>query len=253
MKYGYLLGLVTFSVFSSFMAQPAKAVDRLYYPYVEQGEWEAEYFGTRSVDRDETKDDAQKQQFSLAYGATDFWKTEFYAKYEKEPGESLAFDAWEWENIFQFTERGENMVDVGASLAYEYKPQTNRADTLEARLLLAKDIDKMSHTLNINFEKDVGAGPKAGLEGAFVWSSRYSYSSMFDPGVEFSGELGELEKAGRFKNHAYYMGPVAYGKLPFKLIGEANGLKYRLGYLFGLSEVASTGQAIAQIEYEASF
>lgn len=253
MKYYHLLGFAAFSVVLSLTAHPAKAIERLYYPYVEQGELELEYFGTRSVDRDETKDDAQKQQFSVAYGVNDFWKTEFYAKYEKEPQESLAFDAWEWENIFQFTERGENMVDVGASFAYEYKPQTNRADKLEARLLLAKDIDKTSHTLNINFEKDVGAGPKEGLEGAFIWSSRYGYSAMFEPGMEFTGELGELEKAGRFKNHAYYMGPVAYGKLPFKLIGQSNGLKYRLGYLFGLSEVAAAGQAIAQIEYEVHF
>lgn len=235
------------------IASPARAVDRLYYPYVEQGEWELEYFGTRSMDRDAAKDDEQKQQFSLAYGATEFWRTEFYAKYEKEPQDELAFDAWEWENVFQFTERGEGIVDVGASFAYEYKPQTNRADTLEARLLLAKDLDATSHTFNLNFEKDVGAGPKAGLEGAFVWSSRYDYSAWFEPGLEFSGELGELENAGRFKNHAYYLGPVAYGKVPFKLIGQSNGLKYRLGYLFGLSEVASDGQGVAQIEYEVHF
>jgi hypothetical protein len=231
---------------------PAHALDRLYYPYVEQGEWELEYFGTRSVDSDPSKDDAQKQQFSIGYGVTDRWKTEVYAKYEKDPQDALAFDAYEWENIFQFTERGEYWLDIGGSLAFEWTPQTNRADAIEARLLLAKEFEDTTHLLNLKFEKEVGAGQKAALEGALIWSSRYDYSPLFQPGFEINSDFGEIEH-GRFKDQEHYLGPTAYGKIPLRVIGQFDAIKYRVGYLFGVSQAASEGQAIGQLEYEIHF
>lgn len=233
---------------------PALAINKLYYPYVEQGELELEYFGSRSVDGNGAKDDAQKQQFSVGYGVTEYWFTELYAKYEKEPQDGLVFDAWEWENIFQLNERGEDWVDAGASLAYEWTPSDNQADTLEARLLFAKDLDETSHTFNIILEKDVGSGPKKALEGEVLWSSRYTaLSEYFEPGFELDSSFGELEHAGSFNDQEHYIGPVAYGSIrPFQ--GEHGGkLKYRLGYLFGFSRAASDGQAIAQLEYEIHF
>ncbi|MBI3419283.1 MAG: hypothetical protein HY053_04030 [Proteobacteria bacterium] len=236
--------------FLPFLATPAHAVDKLYSPYVEQGEWELEYFGSRSVDAQGGKDDAQKQQFSMGYGVTEHWRTEVYAKYEKEPQKNLAFDAYEWENIFQLTEQGEYWLDAGASLAYEWTPQSHRADTVEARLLLAKDFDETSHLLNIILEKDVGSGPKADLEGALIWSSRYDYNSFFQPGFEINSDFGELKHARHFKDQEHYIGPAAYGKIPLKMFGQFDALKYRVGYLFGVSDAANQGQAIAQLEYE---
>lgn len=57
-----LAGLATL-----FAATPAFAVDKLYTPYVEKGEWALEYFGRRTVDKDSTKDNAQEHQLSLEY------------------------------------------------------------------------------------------------------------------------------------------------------------------------------------------
>lgn len=232
---------------------PAYAVNKLYSPYVEQGELELEYFGSRSVDGQAAKDDAQKQQFAIGYGVTNYWLTEIYAKYKKAPQENLAFDSWEWENIFQLTERGEYWLDVGASLAYEYTPQSNSADAIEARLLLAKDIEDTSHVLNIKLEKQVGAGPKDGLEGALIWSSRYNYSPMFQPGFEINSDFGELERTGPFKDQEHHIGPAAYGKIPLNFTDRADALKYRIGYLFGISDAASQGEAVFQVEYELHF
>ena len=94
----------------------AQAADKIYSPYVTPGELEIEYFGSRS------DDDTQKQQFAVAYGVNEYWKTELYAKFAKDSGDNLKFDSWEWENIFQLTERGEYLVDVGGALAYEWTP-----------------------------------------------------------------------------------------------------------------------------------
>lgn len=248
---GFLAALAGSAAFLS--SASAFAAERLYYPYVEQGELELEYFGSRSIDSDSTKDNKQKQQFSVGYGVNDWWKTEFYGKFGKEPQDKLTFDEWEWENIFQLTERGEYWLDLGASLAYEWTPQSNRADTVEARLLLAKDLDKTSHILNILAEKNVGSGPKDGLEGKVLWSSRYNYSRYFEPGFEMSSDFGELKHTGSFDDQKHSIGPAAYGNIPLRLTDRSDSLKYRVGYLFGVSKGAPNGDAIAQLEYEFHF
>lgn len=229
-------------------ANPAHAIDKLYKPYVEKGEWEAEYFGTRSFDDNNARDNAQKHKAAIGYGVTDYWKTELYASFEKEPQDHTTFDSWEWENIFQFTKPGEYWVDSGASLAYEWTPQSNRADKIEARLLFAKHISQTTHLLNLIAEKEVGSGPRDRLEGGFIWSSRYNYSAAFQPGFEINSDFGEFSRSHNFQDQSHYAGPVAYGKLP---LGE--GIGYRVGYLFGVSDAASDGQLIAQLEYELEF
>ena len=248
----FLAYLIIFGA-ASFAAFPAHSADKLYSPYVKQGEWELEYFGTRNVDSDANKDDAQKQQFSIGYGVTERWKTELYAKYNKGAQQDLVFDAYEWENIFQFTERGENWVDVGGSLAYEFTPQEKTPDKIETRLLLAKDLDKTSHAFNLIFEKDIGDGPKAALEGKLIWSSRYNLSKYFEPGFEISSDLGELKNFDKFDQQDHYVGPAAYGKIPLGFAGQFDAIKYRIGYLFGVSTAASEGQSMAQLEYELRF
>jgi len=242
---GSLIGLVAF---------PAYAVDKIYTPYVHKGEWEVEYFGHRSVDNDNAKDNAQKHELSIGYGVTSWWKTELYSIWEKEPGEGTQFDALEWENIFQFTKKGEYWLDAGASLAYEWTPEDNHADAVETRLLLAKDIAATSHALNVKLEKQVGEGPRESLEAAVLWSSRYNYSPYFQPGFEIQSEFGEVDDAGDFDDQSHYIGPVAYGVIPFEVEGNhIEGLHYRAGYLFGASDAAADGELILELEYELEF
>lgn len=248
-----LLGVAAVTSVVAFSANSAHAAERLYSPYVTKGELELEYFGSRSVDSDSTKDNKQKQQFAVGYGVNDWWKTEFYAKFGKDPKDNLSFDEWEWENIFQLTEQGEYWVDVGASLAYEWTPQSNHADGIEARLIFAKDVDKTSHVLNILAEKQVGSGPKEALEGKLLWSSRYNYSQYFEPGFEIESDFGELKNTGSFNDEKHYVGPAAYGKIPLNFTTRADALKYRVGYLFGVSDAANDGEAIVQLEYELHF
>jgi len=235
------------------LSSNANAAQRIYSPYVTSGELELEYFGSRSFDSNDTKDNEQKQQIAIGYGVNEWWKTEFYSKFKKGSQDSTRFDKWEWENIFQLTERGEYLVDVGASIAYEWTPQSNRADTVEGRILLAKDLQGTSHILNIVAEKNVGAGPKEKLKGKLLWSSLYNYTKYFNPGFEIESDFGELKGTGSLDNQKHYVGPAGYGKIPLGITKHADALKYRVGYLFGISDAAQNGQVIAQIEYELHF
>ena len=237
---------------STMSVSSAFAASRIYSPYVSKGELEVEYFGSRSVDNEQSKDNNQKHQFALGYGVNDFWKTEIYANYENEHDGSFTFDEWEWENIFQLTQRGEYFLDVGASFAYEYTPSDAKADTVEAGLLLAKDVGNTFHVVNLVAEKNVGAGHKDDLEGKVLWSSRYNYSSVFEPGFEIESKFGELNDTKSFDGQEHSVGPAAYGKIPVGLL-NADGFKYRAAYLFGVSDAAPDGQAIAELEYEIHF
>lgn len=234
-------------------SMPALAVDKLYAPYVDKGELELEYFGSNSFDSDDAKDHAQKHEISVGYGVNDFWKTELYTIFEKEPQDHIEFDALEWENIFQFTERGEYWLDAGGSLAYEWTPEGGKPDAIEARLLLAKNTEKFTHILNLIAEKEVGSGDREDLEGGFIWSSRYLYSPLFQPGFEISSDFGELEETGSFDDQEHYIGPVVYGTIPFETGEEDEGLTYRIGYLFGVSDEAADGQLLLELEYELEF
>lgn len=235
------------------ISTPAHALHKLYAPYVEEHAWEFEYFGNRSFDNDGSKDNSQSQQFAVGYGVNSWWKTELYAKFEREPRDELTFDAWEWENIFQLTQQGEYWLDVGASLAYEHTPQASRADALEGRLLLAKDWGQTSHIANIILEKEVGSGPKDGLEAGYILSSRYRYLPEFQPGLELTGDFGELKHTGAFDDHEHYFGPAAYGKIPVRAFGRSDAIEYRVGYLFGISNAAADGNLLLQLEYEIHF
>lgn len=232
---------------------PAHAIGKLYSPYVEKGEWELEYFGTRSVDGESGKNNEQQHQFSVGYAVNDWWHVEVYRKYAKEPQAKTKFDQYELENIFQLTEQGEYWLDVGGYFAYEYTPQHSRTDTVETKLILEKDIGRFLNILDINLEKDIGSGPKAGFEPGFLWSSRYNYSKYFDPGFEISSSFNEINRTGSYNAQQHYIGPVAYGKIPLHITGQYDAVKYRMGYLFGVSTAANDGEAVAQIEYEIHF
>lgn len=235
-------------------AWPAFAVDKIYQPYVEAGEWEVEYFGARSVDNKSAKDNAQVHEFSVEHGVNDWWQTELYGIWQKEAGDSVSFDAIEWENIFEFTEPGTYWVDTGATLAYEWTPDGDQADAVEARLLFAKNIGSTINVLNLVVEKEIGGGTRDDLEAGILWSTRYDYAPYFQPGFEIQSEFGEVNDHASFDDQEHYIGPVAYGTIPFEMEGdEVEGLEYRLGYLFGASNAASDGQVVMQLEYELDF
>jgi len=235
-------------------ALPAYAIDKIYTPYVDAGEWELEYFGQRSMDDNRAKDNAQTHELSVGYGANDWWKTEFYGIWQKDVGDHVSFDAVEWENTFQFTKPGAYWADTGATLAYEWTLDGNQADAVEARLLFAKNIGPTTNVLNLALEKEVSGGTHDGLEASILWSSRYNYSPYLQPGFEIQSALGEVNDAESADDQEHYIGPVAYGTLPFEVEGDhIEGLQYCLGYLFGVSDAASDGQVVMQLEYEIDF
>lgn len=236
-----------FALASAVGVAPAYAgAGKIYSPHVVRGEMELEYFGTRTFDDHDDKDNAQKHEFSIGYGVTDWWWPELYGNFEKEPDESLRFVEFEFENRFQLAEPGEYWVDPGLLASYVHATHDDAPDEIEAKLLLEKQFGEFLHRANIGLEQEVGHHAEGGPVAVAAWSSRYRYDVHFEPGFEIHSEFGHGGNLGHFHEQEHYIGPAAYGRI-------GSNLKYEAAYLFGVSDEASNGAARLLLEYEKFF
>jgi hypothetical protein len=153
------------------------------------------------------------------------------------------------ENIFQLTEQGQFWFDAGLYL--EYKAEDKAADEAEVKLLLEAPTGDLSHTLNLEFAKEIGEGADRGVNFAYAWRSRWRLTELFEPGFEAYGEFGRIDHFEALEEQEHNIGPVIAGKVD---LGNTPGhIKYRIGYLFGITEASADGIAKLDLEYEFPF
>lgn len=232
------------------LAPDAKAGFKVYSPYVEYREFEIEYRPSVSIDGDDAKDNEQKHPLGLGYGVTEWWFTELYAEWEREPGagEETSFAAFEWENRFQLTASGEYWADIGLLVEYERTDSGSSPDELAISLLAAKSMGKFTATYNVEFAGEIGNGAGNDVELAHRFQLKYRLDPAFEPAIEVFGEFGPLDNIPGFDDQEHYIGPVATGVIPLNDSGLK--LKYNAGYLFGASDAAADGVVKAIIELE---
>lgn len=236
------LSAIIASTSALFLGSNAYALN-VYSPYVEKGIMEIESKNRFDFDDRSSDDNFRQHKLAVEYGFTSQWKVALYGELEKENNSGYKYTATEIENIFQLTEVGEYWADVGALVAYEFKHQDGDADKIEAFLLLTKNFNKFTSTVNLGFEKEVGSNADANPEGEIKWMAKYNYTPMFNPGVEYYGEFGEITHTGDYDSQKHRLGPVIYGKL-------GHGVKYETGVLFGISKEAEDYAVKVNLEYE---
>jgi len=231
-------------------APDAQAGFKVYAPYVEYHELEIEYRPSRTIDGDDAKDNEQKHLLGVGYGVTEWWFTEVYAEWEREAGkgEETAFEAFEWENRFQLTERGEYWADFGLLVEYERTDSGSSPDKIELGLLFAKELGSFDATFNLGFEREVGGGAGDDVELSQSFQLKYRLDPAFEPGVEVFSEFGAIDDMPDFDQQEHYVGPAVEGVLPLGDTGTK--LKYNVGYLFGVTDAAEDGVVKAIIELE---
>ncbi len=220
---------------------------KVYSPIVEGGELEFESRGYVDIDKNDSKDGAQKQIYEVGYGFTNRWFSSLFAEFEKEPNETLRNTAVAWENIIQLTEQGAGFVDAG--LYFEYAAATRKAgaDTIEGKLLLEKQTGNFVHTANIIVEKPIGKNADESTVLGYAWRTKYRYRQALEFAVEAYGEFGEIRGFKRWSDQEHVVGPVILGKLN---LGTAMNLKYEAGYLFGITGNSPGGRLKWNLELE---
>jgi hypothetical protein len=232
-------------------AASARADFQVRSPIVDEGEVEIEHNGSVSFDKSNSGlNNDQSYTYSIGYGVTRFWMTELEGESGAEPGHNLHFDATTWENVFQLTPQGEYWADLGFFAEYSRAADRGAADSITFGPILQKEWGSSLHTANLFFSKEVGQGRSDATGFEYAWQSRYRWHRLAEPGIEFYGEIPDLNAPGKAANQQHRLGPVVVGALGLAPWGN---LKYELGYLFGLTRATENGVLRWKIEYEIPF
>jgi len=238
-------------------ALPAAAADFKVYPYStpSEGVTELALWWTYTVQSDNTIDyfgqTLDKQglhQYSLEieYGLTDHWTIGGYADFENpKEGDFRYVQARAVAARYRFFEPGERFLDGAIEIEY-YLPRDQFSDSekIETRVILEKDIDRVSIMLNPIFEKDV-SGPDVndGMEFDYAAGVYLRATPQLAPGVEFYGSLGELSNFKPKDQQEHYI-------FPRLGIHFFHGITLDVGYGFGLTQASDDQIVKAILEFE---
>ena len=224
-------------------AAHAETTDYIYTPNVEQGEKEIDFkFGTAdSAPRD------SMASLGLGYGANAWWFTEVYVKYAKTGGDSVKYDAFEWENKFQLTETGKYPVDVGFITEIEIPRDRDEGIELNVGPLFQTEFGKLQLNGNLLFEKRFDAAVSSPTEAGYQWQVKYRWLPAFEYGLQGFGGTGPWNDWDGSSDQSHKMGPAIFGKLA---AGGRQAIKYNAAWLVGVSDAAPDNTFRMQVEYE---
>jgi len=207
----------------------------VYSPHVDQGEWELEYRSFTVRDRNHDEDRLWNHHASIGYGVNAFWWTEIVGEYEKPRHEPGQWEAFEWENRFQFTEPGQYWLDVGGIVELE-KKRPGDGKEVKVGLLLEKDIQDATVRFNWLAGREYGDGASSKWEQEYRTQLRWRYLPALQPLVEVQAD-----------EHAANVGPGVTGKAN---IGGQK-VEYTAAWLIRAS--GDTPQNLLRFEVELEF
>ena len=214
-------------------------------PIVEQGEKEIDFKWGAEKRKDQSSGSATSLGFGL--GVNSWWFTELYGKWKREPGQSNAFDAVEWENRFQLTPTGKYPVDVGVLLEIE-RPK-DRAEGYEMTYgpLLQAEWGAVQGNLNLLWQKHVRASEPFETELHYQVQLKYRASEQFEWGAQGFGNFGRWDHWAPSSEQEHKFGPAIFGKIK---VGPKQAFKYNAAILFGTNDASPKTTLRLQTEYE---
>ena len=221
----------------------AGPADYVYTPTVEKGEKEID-FKSGTADQDPRKTVAT---LGLGYGVNDWWFTEVYVKYAKTGGDSVKYDAFEWENKFQLTETGKYPVDVGFITEIEIPRDSDEGIELKVGPLFQTEMGKLQLNGNILFEKHFDAATSSPTVAGYQWQAKYRWQPALEYGLQGFGELGAWDDWDSANDQSHKVGPAIFGKFA---VGQRQAIKYNTAWLFGVSDGAPDNTFRLQAELE---
>jgi len=208
-------------------------VDKVYHPYVLPYEREVEWrFLTQ---RENGVSNDLTQRFAYGQSVTDTIMLEFYLVGERDFYGDFSLSAYEIESRWMLTEQGQYWADWG--MVFEVEKQHKKNDwEVTSGIVLEKEFDRNSLTLNAFLIYEWGESLKDEIETEFRFQYRYRYLEQLQPAVElYSGEnyLG--------------LGPAFMGVQRFS--GHKQ-LKWEAAFITGINHESEGHILRVAIEYE---
>ena len=220
-------------------------------PAVEYGEREIDLkYGTAKMKDSEGGERESAGSLGFGYGATPWWFTEAYVKYEKEGSAKTKYDAFEWENKFQLTEPNQYFLDLGAFVELEI-PRERHEEGYEIAFgpLFQFDTGPLRWNVNPVFEKVVHAHDGESHSTEFLYQAQVAYRlPAVDVGVQAFGEMGKWNHWEPKDEQQHRIGPAVFGKVK---MGEGRqAIRYNAAVLFGETRATPHTTFRVQAEYE---
>lgn len=223
--------------------------DYVHVPSVEYGEREIDFkMGTWRLKDEPVR--ASAASLGFGYGATQWWFTEAYLKFESATGVSSHYDAFEWENLFQLTEHNQYPVDVGLFTEFEI-PRAHRVEGYELAMgpLFQGDAGPIRWNANLLFQRILrgsSATPHVTTLG-YQLQAKYSLRDNFDIGAQAFGDMGQWNHFDPGSEQVHRVGPAIFGKVK---LGGREAIRYNAAWLFSASPAAPKSGFRLQAEYE---
>jgi hypothetical protein len=241
---------------------PAWASYHVISPYeIDLGELEIEHNGSAAFDHRADLGRATSYTIEVGTGLTRWWHSEIELGFDRAPGggQPTLLTQVVTENTFQLTEPGEAFADFGFYIEYGQSLTRGKAaasNQVTFGPLIAKDIGRTTHTLNLLFTRLLGPDQDThGLDFSYAWQSRWNVWAPLSPAIEIYGDTGVLGSTPTLSRQELLAGPVAIGVLNFSALGlgRAGRLKYEIGWLFGATPATADGTLRWRTEVEIPF
>jgi hypothetical protein len=240
------LAALSLQLLSLTTAAHAGPSDYVRTPIVQEGEREIDFKAGTAKNRDGTRESAWS--LGLGYGVTNWWFTEFYGKWHKEPGERHSFDAWEWENKFQLTETGKYPVDIGFLLEIERPKDRSEGYEYKWGPLFQMDISpSVQANLNVLVEKHIRAATPSKAELGYQWQVKHRWQPNFEYGLQGFRGVGPVSHWSSKDDQSHILGPAVFGRVR---TGQREFIKYNAALLFGATNGSPRTTLRLQTEYE---
>ena len=220
---------------SSLSAADGMVIDKIYHPYVQQTEQELEFRAVIQDQQTRVPDNSQLYRFAYGRSLNDRWFAEVYITGDKSDSEDFDLNAVELELKWQLSEQGEYWADW-AMLFEMAKVIDKNIYELSSGVIVEKESGQWSHTANFIIEQEWGRDIIDELESTLSVQSRYRYSQLLEPGIEFYTGQDTLA-----------MGPVIMGELRW---GSKQKLKWESAAIFGLNAKSPDLTLRLLFEYE---
>lgn len=223
--------------------------DYVILPSVEYGEREIDTkYGTSEFKGAKERESAGSIGFG--YGVNEWWFTEGYLKFAKDPGDRTKYDAFEWENKFQLTETNKYPVDLGFVVEIEI-PRERHEEGYELKLgpLFQMDTGPVRWNANVFVERHYRAHGEEneGTVMLYQLQARHDFSREFGAGFQAFGEMGPWDHWLPASEQDHRIGPAIFGRVKFE---GRNQIRYNAAILFKASDAAPDNTFRMQVEYE---
>ncbi len=239
-KYLLLFLLAGFVIVAPYRAYANKTVDA---PYVDKGAAYVEWKGGYDVDNDDDVSGGWVQEFNAGYGVTDYWNVEVGGAVEHDGADkgNTDFTGVTIDNRFELTPPGEYFVDFGFSVAYGIATQDDAPDSIEGKLLFAKEVGGFSNLANIIIGREVGDNSYDKTLYGLALGSSYPINDKWSAGLEWYSDFGSFDDG--WSDQSHQIGPALYGEI-------TEGVGFETGVMLGISDAAPDTQIKAVIGFE---